>query len=106
METLSKKFGPYTIFSNPLREDGYEMLDEGIEENEYAVQYQRVTLESKSAKISFALKTLFYKDGYDAFGPDSFFFHSHQFMNEEDDTDIKNMIASEFATERFRSKVY
>lgn len=95
MNELREIFDSYRIHSAPAKADGYETLIEGMEENEYAVQYQRVVLESKDVRVSFELKHLFYKDGYDTFGPDAFFFHSHQFVDEKDDIETNNLIAEE-----------
>lgn len=106
MNKLKEIFGNYRICGVPSRDDGYEVLVEGMEENIYAVQYQLVILESRGRKTCFELKTLFYKDGYEAFGPDSFFFHSHQFVMQEEDTDVNNLIATAYTNHRFDSKMY
>ncbi|HEP8062208.1 TPA: hypothetical protein VDT37_001793 [Pseudomonas aeruginosa] len=106
MNELREIFGSYRVYSAPLKADGYETLIEGMEENVYAVQYQRVILESKDVRISFGLKFLFDKEGYDAFGPDAFFFHSHQFVDEKDDTETNNMIAEAFTNYRLDAKMY
>ncbi|MBF8755497.1 hypothetical protein [Pseudomonas guariconensis] len=104
---IKERFGNYRIHGVPTREDGCIILQEGMEENEYAAQYQRVILESTAGeKISFELMTLFYKDGYDACGPDPFFFHSHQFVREDDDTDVNNLIATAYTNHRLGALIY
>lgn len=104
---LKERFGNYRIHGVPTRQDGCVTLVEGMEENEYAAQYQRVMLESTAGeKVSFELMTLFYKDGYDACGPDAFFFHSHQFVREDDDTDVNNLIATAYTNHRLGAEMY
>lgn len=104
---LKERFGNYRIHGVPTRQDGYVTLVEGMEENEYAAQYQWVILESTAGeKVSFELMTLFYKDGYDACGPDAFFFHSHQFVREDDDTDVNNLIAAAYTNHRLGAEMY
>ncbi|MFG0756169.1 hypothetical protein ACF8O8_25705 [Pseudomonas sp. TYF_14] len=104
---LKERFGNHRIHGVPTRADACVTLVEGMEENEYAAQYQRVMLESTAGeKISFELMTLFYKDGYDACGPDAFFFHSHQFVREDDDTDVNNLIAAAYTNHRLGAQMY
>lgn len=104
---LQEIFGNYRIYSVASRDDGYVTLVEGKEENEYAAQYQRVILESTSGgRVSFELMTLFYKYGYEACGPDAFFFHSHQFVHELDDTYMNNVIATTYTNHRLCARMH